>query len=279
MKKMRRWSVVLLMMISLIACSSDTDTSPAGPESELDTVEKQFSYTMGYEVILTLQELKSVELDKTAFLDGIHDAMETGKSALAPQRMVKIKSIVSAKERSLRNKETSRVAKQNLEKQEAFLAENKKKQGVKTTESGLQYKILKKGDGRQPDITDNVRINFEGRLLNGTVFDTTQGRGGPALVKVKGTIPAWEEALRLMREGAKYRFFVPSELAHGKIGTVPDGGIIGPNQMIIMDIELLEIVEKSTQSKQPSGQQQGQAEPVAPDSPDSPDSPETDDAQ
>ena len=272
MKKMLQWALVLLMTIPLIACSSDTDTSPAGPESELDTVEKQFSYTMGYEVILTLKELKSVDLDKTAFLDGIHAAMEDGKSALAPQRMVKVKGIVSARERSLRNKEIGREAKENLEKQKAFLAENKKKQGVKTTESGLQYKILKKGEGRRPDITDNVKINFEGRLLDGTVFDTTSGRGGPALVKVKGTIPAWEEALRLMREGAKYRFFVPSELAHGKIGTVPDGGIIGPNQMIIMDIELLEIVEQSTESRQQSGQdqQKGQPDPV---------SPETDDAQ
>lgn len=252
MKKILQWSVVCLVALQLAACSSDTDKSPVDRKSELDTIEKQFSYTMGFEVILTLKELESVNLDRKAFFDGINDAIQTGQPTLTTQQMAKVKGIISAKERSIRNTQTAQSARINLEQQTTFLAENKTRDGVQTTESGLQYTIIQKGTGDRPDINDNVQINFEGRLLDGTVFDSTRSRGGPAKVRVRGTIPAWEEALQLMREGAKYRFFVPSDLAHGKTGTLPEGGVIGPNQMLIMDIELLEILHPdATPAREP----------------------------
>ncbi|MDY6905787.1 MAG: FKBP-type peptidyl-prolyl cis-trans isomerase [Thermodesulfobacteriota bacterium] len=275
MKKILQWSIACLILLQLIACSSDTEKTAADKKRELDTIEKQFSYTMGFEAIITLKELKSVNLDKKALFDGIEDAMGSGQSVLSPQQMAKIKGVISAKERSLRNTESIQHARENLEKQNAFLVENKDKEGVITTKSGLQYKILKKGNGDHPTITDNVKINFEGRLLDGTVFDSTRARGGPATVRVKGTIPAWGEALQLMREGAEYRFFVPSALAHGKTGTIPEGGVIGPNQMLIMDIELLEIVDPNASPKASPDQT---SSPKTDQDKAQPDAPETEDA-
>ena len=139
--------------------------------------------------------------------------------------------------------EMSKAQKQgevNKQQGAAFLAANKSKPGVKTTASGLQYKVLKAGNGPTPKATDKVRTHYHGTLIDGTVFDSSVQRGEPAEFPVSGVIRGWTEALQLMKVGDKWQLFIPSELAYSARGA---GGVIGPNSTLVFEIELLEILK------------------------------------
>jgi FKBP-type peptidyl-prolyl cis-trans isomerase len=129
------------------------------------------------------------------------------------------------------------TAEKNLKAGEAFLAENAKKEGVKTTASGLQYKVIKSGTGPSPKPTDVVKVQYHGTLIDGTVFDSSVRRNQPATFTVNGVIPGWTEALQLMKVGDKWKLFIPAKLAYGEQGSGP----IGPNIVLIFDVELLGI--------------------------------------
>lgn len=124
---------------------------------------------------------------------------------------------------------------------EEFLADNGKRVEVKTTPSGLQYEVLKEGDGPQPTAADQVEVHYTGKLIDGTVFDSSVDRGQPATFGVTQVIPGWVEALQMMKAGSKWRLFIPSALAYGPQGA---GGVIGPNQTLIFDVELLKVIGK-----------------------------------
>src|SRR3954469_1894439 len=132
----------------------------------------------------------------------------------------------------------STMAESPLEKGEKFLAANKSKEGVKTTASGLQYKVVKEGTGRQPSATDTVKVHYEGKLLDGTVFDSSIKRGEPVEFPVNGVIPGWVEALQLMPQGSKWEVYIPSDLAYGPTG---QGPTIPPASTLIFTVELLEV--------------------------------------
>lgn len=134
------------------------------------------------------------------------------------------------------------AGKQNKEAGEAFLAENGKRVEVKTTTSGLQYEVLKEGDGPMPEATDQVEVHYTGKLIDGTVFDSSVDRGVPATFGVTQVIPGWVEALQLMKAGSKWRLFIPSNLAYGPNGA--PGSPIGPNSTLIFDVELLKVIGK-----------------------------------
>ncbi|MBN2712634.1 MAG: FKBP-type peptidyl-prolyl cis-trans isomerase [Planctomycetes bacterium] len=129
-------------------------------------------------------------------------------------------------------------AQENLTAAEAYLEENKKREGVIVTDSGLQYEVLEAGDGNTPSATGRVTVHYKGTLIDGTEFDSSYGRGQPATFPVNGVIPGWVEALQLMKEGAKYRLHIHPDLAYGPYGA---GGVIGPNAALIFDVELLQI--------------------------------------
>ena len=131
------------------------------------------------------------------------------------------------------------MAQSPLEKGEKFLAENKSKEGVKTTASGLQYKITKEGTGKSPAATDRVLVHYEGKLLDGTVFDSSIKRGEPIAFPLNRVIPGWTEGLQLIKEGGKAILYIPSKLAYGASGT--PGGPIGPNETLIFEVELIKI--------------------------------------
>jgi len=131
------------------------------------------------------------------------------------------------------------LAQQNLKSGDAFLAENAKKSGIVTTKSGLQYQVLSAGKGKSPKATSRVKVNYEGRLLDGTVFDSSIARNHPVEFQLSQVIPGWTEGLQLMKEGEKARLFVPAKLAYGEVGS---GDAIGPNSTLIFDIELLEVL-------------------------------------
>lgn len=133
------------------------------------------------------------------------------------------------------------IAKVNSEAGEAFLKENGTREGVKTTESGLQYEVIEEGNGAMPKAGDDVTVHYTGTLIDGTVFDSSVERGAPATFGVTQVIPGWVEALQMMKEGAKWRLFIPSNLAYGPNGA---GGIIGPNATLIFDVELIKVISK-----------------------------------
>jgi len=131
------------------------------------------------------------------------------------------------------------MAQDNKAAGEAYLAENKKKEGVKVTASGLQYEVLKAGSGKQPKATDTVVVHYRGTLIDGTEFDSSYKRGQPIDFPLNRVIPGWTEGVQLMQEGAKYRFVIPSGLAYGPRGT--PGGPIGPDATLIFEVELLKV--------------------------------------
>jgi FKBP-type peptidyl-prolyl cis-trans isomerase len=129
-------------------------------------------------------------------------------------------------------------AQKNLEEGNAFLEKNKTRSGVKTTESGLQYEVIKEGTGPKPTETDQVKVHYHGTLINGTVFDSSVERGEPITFAVNGVIPGWTEALKMMSVGSKWKIYLPSSLAYGERGA---GSQIGPNSVLVFEVELLEI--------------------------------------
>ena len=131
------------------------------------------------------------------------------------------------------------MAETDLEKGEAFLTENAKKEGVETTASGLQYTVLKEGAGKSPKATDTVKVNYEGKLIDGKVFDSSYKRGEPIEFPLNGVIKGWTEGVQLMKEGATYEFVIPYMLAYGESGT--PGGPIPPNATLIFKVELIEV--------------------------------------
>lgn len=137
--------------------------------------------------------------------------------------------------------QTAAMAKVNAEAGEKFLAENGVREGVRTTASGLQYEVMVEGNGAQPKPADDVTVHYTGRLIDGTVFDSSVERGTPATFGVTQVIPGWVEALQMMKEGAKWRLYIPSALAYGTNGA---GRAIGPNAALIFDVELIKVISK-----------------------------------
>src|SRR5437879_7550332 len=163
---------------------------------------------------------------------GIKDAI-AGKPQLNPDQ---IKEVMTTFEKDMEQKQKEAGDKNKAEGTK-FLEENKKKESVKTTASGLQYKVLKDGNGAQPKKTDTVTVNYRGTLINGTEFDSSYKRGQPASFPVNGVIPGWSEALQLMKVGSKYQLFVPSNLAYGERAVSPD---LSANSTLIFEVELLD---------------------------------------
>ena len=138
------------------------------------------------------------------------------------------------------DKEAEKAAGENKQIGEAFLAENAKREGIKVTATGLQYEVLESGNGAQPTANDKVEVHYTGKLIDGTVFDSSVERGVPAMFGVTQVIPGWVEALQLMKEGDKWRLYIQSDLAYGPNGA---GGVIGPNATLIFDVELLRVIK------------------------------------
>ena len=211
--------------------------APAPVEGKPETLEQRIAYIIG--TIIAQRELQGrarmEKIDYDAFIDGIKDGMEGNTPKLSDDEM----RATFEEFQALQEKEMAEKGAKAKAAGEAFLAENGKKDGIKTTESGLQYAVIKAGDGAKPTATDTVSVHYKGTLLDGTEFDSSYSRGEPAQFPVGGVIPGWTEALQLMTVGSKYKLFIPSNLAYGERGG-PGGGI-GPNETLIFEVELLEI--------------------------------------
>jgi len=203
--------------------------------AELQSEKQKLSYVFG---INAGQNLKAegVDIDIDAFAAGIAD-MFAGKQPQLDQ--AEAEKVIAA----FQQQKAQEMAKLMNEKQaqaKTYMEENAKKDGVVTTESGLQYKIIEAGDGATPTPNDKVIAHYKGTLLDGTVFDSSYDRGEPATFPVTGVIQGWQEALQLMKEGAKWELIIPAELAYGPRGA---GQLIGPNETLKFDIELIAITQ------------------------------------
>lgn len=196
-----------------------------------------YNYMVGYQVtaqIVRKLEGDGVTVNPEAFQAGLEDALKQAKPRFTQDEVIAaIQSI-----QTMQADKDNAVAKENYEKGQAFLAENAKKEGVTVTESGLQYIVSEAGDGESPAANSNVLVHYRGTLINGEEFDSSYARGQPARFSPGGVIPGFREALLAMKPGAKWRVFIPSELAYGERGP---GGKIGPNETLIFDLELLEV--------------------------------------
>jgi FKBP-type peptidyl-prolyl cis-trans isomerase len=225
--------------------SAEEKIAPAKEKAtgeELKTTQEKLGYSFGVEIGSSLKEIQA-EIEIDAFLKGIKDSVEGKNLLLTAEQMEEVKKEFVTKMQAEREKKTKELGDKNKKDEETFFAENKKKEGVKTTESGLQYIVVKEGDGAKPKETDSVKVNYSGTLLDGTEFDSSYKRGEPAVFPVKGVIPGWTEALQLMKVGGKYKLFIPSKLAYGERGAGPT---IGPNSTLTFEVELLSI-EKQTE--------------------------------
>ena len=198
-------------------------------ESDLE----KLSYSMGIFFGQSVSR-QGMELDNDAFLQAVKDVLNNSELKLSKEEMQQILTEFQQKEQQ----ELAAAATSNKEAGEKFLAENKKKEGVVTLESGLQYKVIKAGKGEKPESNSQVVVHYHGTLIDGTEFDSSYSRGEPVTLGVGQVIRGWQEALQLMPVGSKWQVAVPSNLAYGERGA---GGTIRPNSTLLFDIELLEI--------------------------------------
>ena len=207
------------------------------------THKDEISYVAGVEMARTIKA-QGMEVNTDLFIKGLQDELSGGKLLLSDDEIRKASAMFHAELRRKQNEtreklalETRMAAEDNKKKGEAFLAENRTKEGVVTLPSGLQYKILKAGDGRKPTEADTVEVNYRGTLIDGTPFDSSQV-GKPSTLKLTGVIPGWKEALKLMPVGSRWQLFIPPQLAYGARRATP---VIGPNATLIFEVELVAI--------------------------------------
>ena len=206
-----------------------------------DTKDK-VSYSIGLNIGFNLKK-QNVSINPDTFVLGLKDAL-AGKPQMTDEQ---VKETMTAFEKEMIDKQKAAGVK-NRADGEKFLAENKKKEGVKTTASGLQYKVIKEGSGAQPKETDTVVANYRGTLIDGTEFDSSYTRGQPATFPLSGVIRGWTEALQLMKVGSKYQLFIPANLAYGERAM---GSDIGPNSTLVFEVELVGIQSAQTPGPSP----------------------------
>jgi FKBP-type peptidyl-prolyl cis-trans isomerase FklB len=238
--------MIMKMTLILIVALGVAFLTPqvSAQETEVFKTHKdKISYVAGVEMATTLK-MQGMEFNMDLFIKGLQDAFSGGKLLLSDDEIRKASSMFHAELRQKQNETREKLAKaarveaeDNKKKGEAFLAENRTKEGVVTLPSGLQYKILKAGDGRKPTDADTVEVNYRGTLIDGTQFDSSQA-GQPSILKVTAVISGWREALKLMPIGSKWQLFIPPQLAYGGRRASP---VIGPNETLIFELELVGI--------------------------------------
>lgn len=246
--------VLASLVLSLSACKSET-TDEAAPAAEaaaageagapiipgiagLETERAQVSYMIGRDIANSMKIIKD-DLDLEILRQAMEDTFQERDSKLTDEQMKEIQAAFTTKLQARQAAEAAELAAKSKSEGEAFLAENKSKPGVQVTESGLQYRVERAGNGATPTASDVVRVHYKGTLLNGETFDSSYDRGEPAEFGLGQVIPGWSEGVQLMKVGSKYTFWIPAELAYGEAG----GGPIPANAMLTFEVELMEIVK------------------------------------
>ncbi|GAB7532431.1 FKBP-type peptidyl-prolyl cis-trans isomerase [Pseudomonas sp. 3A(2025)] len=252
MKQHRLAAAIALVGLVLAGC--DKQATPV----ELKSPAQKASYGIGLNMGKSLAQEGMDDLDSKAVALGIEDAVGKKEQKLKDEELIEAFS-------ALQKRSEERLAKQSEEAAAAgkkFLAENAKKSGVTTTASGLQYEVIKKADGAQPKPSDVVTVHYEGKLIDGKVFDSSVERGSPIDLPVGGVIPGWVEGLQLMHVGEKVKLYIPSELAYGAQSPSP---LIPANSVLVFDLELLGIKDPAAAPALPGAldeEEEGEAAPA-----------------
>lgn len=224
------------LLLSVPALAQDAAKDAARSPAPLETLEQRYSYMVGMQLANgMMQQGLHENLDVDAFAQALRDRFAGEKPRLTAEQMQETVQAMREKE----DAEKTAAGEKAKTDGAAFLAANKAKPDVTTTASGLQYTVTTAGTGPKPQASDQVKVHYEGRLLDGTVFDSSYARGEPATFGVTQVIPGWQEALQLMPVGSKWEVWIPSDLAYGAQGA---GGAIGPNETLSFTIELMDIV-------------------------------------
>jgi UDP-GlcNAc:undecaprenyl-phosphate/decaprenyl-phosphate GlcNAc-1-phosphate transferase len=206
----------------------------------LKTDKDKVSYAVGLEFARSIKG-QGIEVDSNLVVMGLKDALSGGKPLMSEEDLRTTMLAIQEEVKQKQMQAMTKAAEENKKAGDTFLAENAKKEGVVTLPSGLQYKILKAGEGKKPAESDTVACNYRGTFIDGAEFDSSYGTGKPANFGLKGVIPGFGEALKLMSVGSKWQIFVPSKLAYGERGA---NNVIGPNTALIFEIELVSIQDK-----------------------------------
>jgi FKBP-type peptidyl-prolyl cis-trans isomerase FklB len=233
---MNRTLIALAVAGTLVGCSSSQDATQENPA--LESTDEKVSYGMGLVMGERMgNDLPDLQMDQ--FLQGIKHG-HAGDEEQTRMSREEIQEALMAYQAQLQEQEsaqTEELANKNRKAGEEFLAENAERDGVETTDSGLQYEILEEGDGGKPTAEDRVRVHYTGELISGEVFDSSRERGEPVTFGLNQVIPGWTEGLQLMSEGSRTKLYIPADLAYGPGGNQR----IGPNETLVFDVELLEI--------------------------------------
>lgn len=256
-----------LLLVSLTACGKNEKTAEqkepkeatiASTEVGSETVKgiagqnnerKQISYMIGMDIAKSLQQIKK-EIDIDLLSQGLKDQLDA-KPALTEEQHKQIRDAFAVKLQAHAEKVAAELPKKNMEEGAAFLAKNKTAAGVITTASGLQYKVLRAGNGAKPNPTDIVKVNYKGSMLDGEVFDSSYDRKEPIDFPLNQVVPGWSEGVGLMTVGSKYQFWIPAALAYGEAGSPPT---IGPNATLVFEVELLDVSAAPAESAAPAAQ-------------------------
>jgi len=223
--------------LAVAAGCSTADDASTGSTAALDTNDQKASYGIGRNVGRQISDTNE-RLDRAAFMLGLEDGLAGSDPAISDAEMQTVLATFSSEMQAAAEERREREGEANAARGEAFLDENGQRSGVTTTDSGLQYEVLRAGDGARPGPQSTVRLHYRGTLVDGTEFDSSYG-GEPAVFSAGGVIPGFSEGLQLMPVGSQYKIYIPSDIAYGPAGSGP----IGPNETLIFEIELLEIVD------------------------------------
>lgn len=230
--KIKSW-----MMLALVAALPGLAQAQA-PQTD----KEKLGYALGTQIGQDIKR-NEIEIDADAFARAVKDALAGNKPVMTDDEIRTTLTDFQQKMRQQQMAKFQELAAKNKKESDEFLAENKKKEGVVTLPSGVQYKVIKAGKGKKPMVKDTVVAHYVGTLPNGKEFDSSVKRGQPATFPLEGVIPGWKEALPLMQEGAKWQVVIPPELGYGARGA---GQEIGPNQALVFEIELLEVKKATT---------------------------------
>lgn len=244
--KMKTLLFASVAVVALTACEDKTQSETAADTTVLESQTQKISYVIGMDTGSKLARAE-IELDRDAFAAGLSDALDSRDPRLTEEEL---SAVVQAFQEEQQAKQQAMAAEQeqamaeaaehNAAEGKAFLTENGKKEGVVTTDTGLQYRVITEGAGTSPKSDSTVQVNYRGTLVDGTEFDASEKHGGAVEFRVDQVIPGWTEALQKMQEGAKWELYIPAGLAYGPSGT---SGLIGPNAALIFEVELVKIKE------------------------------------
>lgn len=254
--KLYQFAALTAATLVLTACGGDKAAEKEAAEAAnvaveetlpLATLDQRLSYIVG-ENMATQFTRDGITLDTDSLALAVADVVAGNEPRLSEEDKRNTITEIQERSQAKQKAESEALAAKNLEEGAAYLAENANKEGVITTESGLQYKEVTAGEGEIPSENDTVTVHYKGTLVDGSVFDSSYDRGQPATFPVNGVIPGWIEALQLMNVGDKFELVIPSDLAYGPGGT---GAAIGPNAVLIFEVELLEIAKAESAEESP----------------------------